>query len=239
MAGAAWRIVSIKAPKDNSSSRLVGSTIGNQRLGCERSTRRRSPLRTRVQGWVLWPLGEREAEQQAAVAARRGSWCRYGADFEGWDWGTGAASPPINKGRGETRRIPGSTRRGVPGWTRRGVESAQAGAPTSGHRAGSPQAGELQCAAGELTLPSAAGAAWPSFDGLVVVLVLVIVVVNEPQDLDEAVGSPGRHRARDRRSSWTPPYSTATGTLGTTTMSMRSSSSSPTTAFMKTSPRPA
>src|SRR5512132_368123 len=40
--------------------------------------------------------------------------------------------------------------------------------------------------------------------------------------------------ARDRRSSWMPPSSIATGTPGTTTMSMRSSSSSPTTGSMKT-----
>src|SRR6266511_3207031 len=62
-------MVSIKVPNDRSNSRLVGSTIGNQRLGSERSISRCSPVRTRVQGWALWPLGEREAKSTSCRSA--------------------------------------------------------------------------------------------------------------------------------------------------------------------------
>lgn len=54
-----------RAPRD-----WWGRPSAAQRLGSERSTSRCSPVRTRVQGRALWPMGQREAESTSCRSAR-------------------------------------------------------------------------------------------------------------------------------------------------------------------------
>jgi hypothetical protein len=104
-AGAAWRIVSIKAPKDNSNSRFMGLTIRNQRPGSERSLRRFSSVRTMVQGWALCPLGEREAKSTSCRSGDSGVMAFVGGGvLEHQGQGLGEFGDPVTAGSWRSAR---------------------------------------------------------------------------------------------------------------------------------------